>query len=62
MKARLTTGLIGPGLHIGDTVEGEDARRLVEAGFAIPVREEPAVETADAVETTEKAVRKPRKK
>jgi hypothetical protein len=62
MKARLLTGLIGPGLNIGDLVEGEDALRLCESGFAVPVREEPEVETADAVDTTEKAVRKPRKK
>lgn len=59
MKARLTSGLAGvTNRDIGHIVEGEEARRLCEAGLAVPVREEPEIETADAPKAPEKAIRK----
>lgn len=35
-----------PMRNIGDLVEGDEAIRLCEAGFAVPVIEEPAKRTA----------------
>lgn len=47
MKARLIIGLAGdPMREIGEIVEGSEAIRFVEAGFAIPEIEERAVEKA----------------
>jgi hypothetical protein len=47
MKARLITSMFGAEMReIGDEVDGEEAIRLVRAGFAVPLAEkEPAKET-----------------
>ena len=40
-RAKLTTMLAGdPMRDVGDIVTGDEAKRLVEAGFAVPVRSE----------------------
>ena len=56
MKARLTVCLAGPDLVMnpGDEVDGDLAIRLIEAGFAVPVRDDP-IETANLRPTVEKA-------
>ncbi len=47
MRARLIIGLAGhPMREIGEIVEGPEAIRFVEAGFAVPVVEERTVEKA----------------
>lgn len=47
MKARLTVCLAGdPMREIGEIIEGDEAIRFIEAGFAIPVVEERTVEKA----------------
>lgn len=56
MKAKLLVALAGD-LHreIGDTIDGEDAVRLIAAGYAEPIEDE---ERATIALTKEKAVRK----
>jgi len=56
MKARLTVSMAGIDFvrHHGDIVEGENAVRLLAAGFAEPIVEE---ETASLKPPVEKAVR-----
>ena len=49
MRAKLITPMFGAEMReIGHEVDGEEAIRLVEAGFAVPVAEkEPAKETRE---------------
>lgn len=56
MKARLTVCLAGPDavMNPGDEVDGELAIRLIEAGFAEPIRTDD-IETADLDRPIEKA-------
>ena len=50
MRARLTQMMAGAtsSLEIGHVVDGDFAVRLVQAGYAVPIKEEPKVEVADA--------------
>lgn len=47
MKAKVIVGLAGvPSRDIGEIVEGAEAIRLIEVGYAVPVVEEVKVEKA----------------
>ncbi|NBB38670.1 hypothetical protein [Sphingobium yanoikuyae] len=56
MKAKLLVALAGdPHREIGDTIDGEDAVRLIAAGYAEPVDDE---QRATVALTKERAVKK----
>ena len=62
MKVKLTTSRVGHlvAYSAGDEVEvsGEEAKRLIEAGKAVPSRGESRAETADAFGKKKKARKK----
>lgn len=63
MRAKLTVAMAcDPPRRPGDIFDGQEALDLVKAGFAVPIREEPEIETADAPNAPERAIRKPRAK
>lgn len=58
MRAKLLVALAGdPHRDIGDTIDGEDAVRLIAAGYAEPVEDE---ERATVALTKERAIKKPK--
>lgn len=58
MKAKLVINMMGnPEMRVGHVVEGEEAVRLVEAGFATPVVEEKPVKTATKKPSPKKETR-----
>lgn len=58
MKAKLTINMAGsPMKYVGELVEGDEAIRLVEAGFAVPIVEEKPVKTATKKPSAKKETR-----
>ena len=64
MKARITAYFSGPRreIRIGDIVENDEARRFVDAGYAVPIveREQKETATAPKPEPRRKTSRKPK--